>query len=162
VAGEPLSYCNGACYSTFMYQCSNNALALLPALPAGTAFTLAASNPKLPIDGWAVNAGGQTLYIGGSTSSYCPNPPVTNCPPGTTTALIAPGNDANAEFSMDVEVPGGQQVYLNPYWDVAYTQAHSASIPSGSIRTGLAAYQGGGFVNLNGKLASSNPLLLSH
>jgi len=149
VAGEPLSYCNGACYSTFMYQCNNNALVLLPALPQGTPFTLTASNPKLSIDGWAVNAEGETLAIGGSTASYCPDQVKPNCPPGTTTALVASGN-GDAVFSMDVEVPGGQQVYLNPYWDIAYTQAHSAYIPPGSLTTGLAAYQGGGFVNLNG------------
>jgi hypothetical protein len=132
-----------------MYQCTNNALSLLPALPQGTVFTLTASNPKLSIDGWAVNAMSQTLAIGGNTSSYCPDQVQPNCPPGTTTALAASGNGGGT-FAMDVEVPGGQQVYLNPYWDIGYTQAHSASIPSGSLTTGLAAYQGGGFVNLNG------------
>jgi len=131
-----------------MYECTNNALGLLPALPAGTAFTLTVSNPTLEINGWPVQAGGLTLAIGGSTESYCPSQVAPNCPPGTVTALVASGN--NGPFSMDVEVPGGQLLYLNPYWDLAYTQAHSAYIPSGSITTGLAAYQGGGFVNLNG------------
>jgi hypothetical protein len=52
--------------------------------------------------------------------------------------------------AMDTLVPGGQQVYLDPFWNVGYTQAHSAFIPPGSTTTGFAAYHGGGFVNLNG------------
>lgn len=51
---------------------------------------------------------------------------------------------------MDTLVPGGQVVYLDPYWNVGYSQAHSAYIPPGSTLTGLAAYHGGGLVNLNG------------
>jgi hypothetical protein len=51
---------------------------------------------------------------------------------------------------MDVYVPGGQQVYLNPFWNIGYTAPHSAFIPPGSLVTGFGAYKGGGFVNLNG------------
>lgn len=32
----------------------------------------------------------------------------------------------------DVEVPGGQQVYVDPSGALAFTQAHSANIPEGS------------------------------
>lgn len=51
---------------------------------------------------------------------------------------------------MDTMVPGGQVVYLDPNWNIGYSQAHSAYIPSGSALTGLVAYHGGGFINLNG------------
>jgi hypothetical protein len=132
-----------------MYTCSNNVLTLLPALPQGTAFSLTVSNPDLNINGWPVNAGDLTLAIGGTTESFCPTGVVPTCPPGNVTALVASGNTGS--FSMDVEVPGGQLAFLNPFWDIGYTQAHSANIPSGSLVTGLAAYQGGGFVNLNGE-----------
>lgn len=144
ISGEPLSYCSGACYSKFMYTCSHNVLVTLPTLPQGTPFTLTASNPNLAVDGKPITAGGQRLVIGGTTSSYCPTG--VPCPPGDFTALLASGGTA----AMDVMVPGGQQVFLDPYWSVHYTQAHSAYIPPGSVTTGFAAYQGGGFVNLNG------------
>jgi len=50
---------------------------------------------------------------------------------------------------MDVTVPGGQQYYVDPYGGLAYTQAHSAYIPPGITVGGIAAYQNGGFINLN-------------
>ncbi|KAK3944340.1 carbohydrate-binding module family 52 protein [Diplogelasinospora grovesii] len=147
VAGEGLSYCSGACYSTFMYTCSNNVLTLLPAMDSSTPFTLTASNPNLPaVDGKPITASGQHWSIGGVTGSYCPTQVGSACPKGDITAIVSSGGSA----AMDVEVPGGQLVYLDPFWNVGYTQAHSASIPSGSITTGFGAYQGGGFVNLNG------------
>ena len=143
INGEPLKYCNGACYSGFMYTCTGNALAQLPELPGGTPFTLTVSNPRLPIiDGKPINACGLHWQIGGKTCSYCPDVVGSACPPGTYTAMMTPG-------AMDVEVPGGQQVYLGPFWNVAYTQAHSANIPPGSVVGSLKAYQQGGLINLN-------------
>ncbi|KAL2263918.1 hypothetical protein VTK26DRAFT_4299 [Humicola hyalothermophila] len=144
-AGEPLSNCAGACYSKFMYTCTNNVLSLLP--PVETPFTLTVDNPNLPIlHGKPVTAGGQYWTLAGETSSYCPDQVGSDCPPGDITAIAA--RDGTA--SMSVMVPGGQQVYLDPYWYVGYTQAHSAYVPPGSLVTGFGAYLGGGFVNLNG------------
>jgi hypothetical protein len=37
----------------------------------------------------------------------------------------------------DVEVPGGQLAYVGPDGALGYTQAHSASIPSGSFTEGF-------------------------
>ncbi|KAK4200503.1 carbohydrate binding-domain-containing protein [Triangularia verruculosa] len=145
-AGEGLSYCNGACYSKFMYTCNNNILALLPT--AESAFTLTVSNPALPLlDGKPVTAQGLRLWLSGETKSYCPSVVDPNCPPGNVTSIAAGGYGG---ASMNTMVPGGQQVYLTPDWNVGYTQAHSAYIPPGSTSTGFAAYQGGGFINLNG------------
>ena len=130
-----------------MYSCTSNVLTLLPAVASDTAFTLTASNPQLAaIDGKPVTAAGQHWVIGGTTESYCPDQVNPNCPAGNITAVVSSGGSA----AMDVEVPGGQQVYLDPFWNVGYSQAHSASIPSGSLTTGFGAYHGGGFVNLNG------------
>lgn len=50
---------------------------------------------------------------------------------------------------MDVEVPGGQQWYIDPSGSLAFTQPHSAFIPSGSQVGGFAAYENGGLVNLD-------------
>lgn len=146
IAGEPLSFCAGACYSKFMYQCVSNTLSELPQVAQGTPFTLTASNPALPIDGKPITACGQHWSIDGQTCSYCPDVVGSNCPAGKDTVIAA--SDGTA--AMDVVVPGGQLVYLGPDWNVHYTQAHSAYIPSGSLLTGLKAYHGGGFVNLNG------------
>lgn len=143
-SGEGLSNCAGACYSKFMYTCTNNVLALLP--PVDTPFALTVDNTNIPIHGKPVTAAGQHWLLNGQTSSYCPSQVGSACPPGDTTVIGANGGSAG----MSVMVPGGQQVYLDPYWNVGYTQAHSAYIPPGSVTTGLAAYQGGGFINLNG------------
>ncbi|KAK4182504.1 carbohydrate binding-domain-containing protein [Podospora australis] len=143
-AGEGLSYCNGACYSKFMYTCANNILTLLE--PVDTPFTLTVSNPTLSIHDKPITAGGLRLSLNGQTSSYCPSVVGDACPPGNTTSIVAGYGGA----SMNTLVPGGQRIYLDPSWNVAYTQAHSAYIPSGSLTTGFAAYKDGGFVNLNG------------
>ncbi|KAL2142860.1 hypothetical protein VTI28DRAFT_691 [Corynascus sepedonium] len=144
-AGEPLSNCAGACYSKFMYSCTENVLTLLP--PAESPFTLTADNPNLPIHGKPVTAAGQHWVVAGETGSYCPVEQVGDaCPPGNETVIIS----RNGGVAMSVMVPGGQGAYLDPYWNMGYTQAHSAYIPPGSITTGFGAYEGGGFVNLNG------------
>ncbi|KAJ5892256.1 uncharacterized protein N7473_008484 [Penicillium subrubescens] len=88
-----------------------------------------------PIHYAQLNAAGQKFWLGGQTSSYCPEQ-VQNCPPGNQT-ILAPGGN-----SLDVEVPGGQQVYVDPTGALSFTQAHSASIPAGSS-VGNLAYQPG-------------------
>jgi hypothetical protein len=132
-----------------MYSCSaSNTLALLPTVPQGAAFRLSASNPSDPlIHGLPVSATSLTLWIGGSTTSYCPVAQVgAACPRGNITSLVS----YEGGLSMNVMVPGGQGAYLSPDSRIGYTQAHSAYVPEGSKRTGFAAYQGGGLVNLNG------------
>jgi len=129
-----------------MYTCpaTTNTVTLLP--ETTTPFTLTVSNPTLPIHNQPISAGGLHWLIGGPTSSYCPEQVGSACPAGNTTSMVLYGG----RVAMNVMVPGGQQAYLDPYWGMAYTQAHSAYIPSGSTTTGFAAYAGGGFVNLNG------------
>lgn len=129
-----------------MYTCANNrVLTLLP--PVKTAFSLVVSNPTVPaVHGQPITAGGLRWNIGGTTASYCPSQVGSACPPGTITSMVA----GEGRVSMNVMVPGGQQAYLDPYWGMGYTQAHSAYIPPGSRTDGFGAYEGGGFVNLNG------------
>lgn len=145
MSGEPLSYCSGACYSKFQYTCAGNVLAALPPVDSSTPFTLTVSNPTLPVDGKFVTACGRHWSIDGQTCTYCPDQ-VGDCPAGTVTAVQAAGGGAG----MNAEVPGGQLVYLDAFWNVGFTQAHSAGVPAGSTTSGFAAYHGGGFVNLNG------------
>ena len=45
--------------------------------------------------------------------------------------------------AQDVEVPGGQLMYVEPGGAVGYTQAHSAFIPPGSDTTGFTLTRAG-------------------
>jgi len=152
-AGEPLAFCAGACYSKFMYTCSSSppsssTIVLLPTVSGP--FSLVVDNPALPaLHGKPVTAGGLRWNLAGTTAAYCPVAQVGSdaCPPGRTTSFVA----GDGRVSMNVMVPGGQQVYLDAQqWTMGYTQAHSAYVPPGSLREGFGAYEGGGFVNLNG------------
>ena len=132
-----------------MYTCSpqTNTLALLPSLPNNTPFKLSVSNPAIPLlHGLSINAASLHWNIGGNTWSYCPVAQVgAACPKGDATSMVI----YDDRVAMNTMVPGGQQAYLGPDSYMAYTQAHSAYIPPGSKVTGFAAYEGGGFVNLN-------------
>ncbi|KAH0550886.1 hypothetical protein GP486_007750 [Trichoglossum hirsutum] len=84
--------------------------------------------------GKKIEASAQGLYIGlNGPSTYCPSPPVPidQCPAGKETVFAG-------LVSMDVEVPGGQMVYVDPAGVVGFTQAHSAFMPVGSTTGGFA------------------------
>ncbi|KAJ5724563.1 hypothetical protein N7493_006291 [Penicillium malachiteum] len=109
---------------------------LAAAAPAAQAsippsFGVMAVRSGSPIHYAQMNAAGQKFWLGGSTSSYCPSIDGIVCPPGNQTVFASGGN------AMDVEVPGGQQVYVDPTGALSFTQAHSASIPAGSAVGGL-------------------------
>ncbi|KAJ5584720.1 uncharacterized protein N7459_004520 [Penicillium hispanicum] len=103
-----------------------------PSGQANPPFTVMSIRSASPIHYLQMNAAGQKFWLGGSTSSYCPTNVGAGCPPGNQT-VFAPGGNA-----MDVEVPGGQQVYVDPSGALSFTQAHSALIPPGSAVGGLA------------------------
>ncbi|KAI7975936.1 hypothetical protein EIK77_007262 [Talaromyces pinophilus] len=67
-----------------------------------------------PIHLQSVNAAGQRFWIGVPTATYCPS------------------EIYELTCTKDVEVPGGQQVYVDPSGALAFTQAHSANIPAGA------------------------------
>ncbi|RHZ65698.1 putative IgE binding protein [Aspergillus thermomutatus] len=89
-----------------------------------TPFEVRASAPGTPIHNRMMTASNLTFFLNGQTASFCPLQ--TGCPSGNHTVL-----NANAS-SLDVLVPGGQQIYASPDGAVHYTQAHSAFIPPGS------------------------------
>ncbi|TAQ85189.1 hypothetical protein B7494_g6489 [Chlorociboria aeruginascens] len=80
----------------------------------------------------SINANEEGFYVYRDTQSYCPDQDGVVCPAGTVTAVA--GNDT---LAMDVEVPGGQQVYIDPSGALKYTIAHSASIPTGAVVDGF-------------------------
>ncbi|OQE28377.1 hypothetical protein PENSTE_c003G04326 [Penicillium steckii] len=100
--------------------------AAAPVEQANPNFSVMAVRSASPIHYTQLNAAGQKFWLGGKTSSYCPHIDGLECPAGNQTVLASGGN------ALDVEVPGGQQVYVDPSGALSFTQAHSASIPPNS------------------------------
>ncbi|PKY04708.1 hypothetical protein P168DRAFT_137771 [Aspergillus campestris IBT 28561] len=92
------------------------------------AFGVMAVRSASPIHFLPMTAASQKFWLGGETSSYCPTPPVPkeDCPPGTDT-VFSPGG-----YALNVMVPGGQRIYVDPTGALRFTQAHSGAIPPGS------------------------------
>ncbi|KAF4631471.1 hypothetical protein G7Y89_g6668 [Cudoniella acicularis] len=115
------------------------ALASANATPTGP-FTIGAWNPTTAWYGTGINANGGGFYIGKSPSSYCPTG-ITglNCTlyPGASTVLVTGGTAPNMTVSLDVAVPGGQQVFVAPNGALSYTPPHSTFAPTGSIFDGF-------------------------
>ncbi|KAG9949049.1 hypothetical protein KCU85_g4493, partial [Aureobasidium melanogenum] len=103
--------------------------AVLPAFAApharstGDSFGGLAINSGSPIHLSAINANGNSFWLNKKTSSYCPNTTVTSCPDGKYTYFTG-GNDT---LSLNVEVPGGQRVYVAQDGSLGFT------IPHGSV-----------------------------
>ncbi|KAL8740057.1 MAG: hypothetical protein Q9190_007197 [Brigantiaea leucoxantha] len=95
-------------------------------------FSLIAARSTSPIHLRAINASDYGFYIGQSTSSYCPFQ-IQTCPPGNQTVITI----SNGSAIMDVEVPGGQQVYVSMTGALSYTPPHSTWIPPNSTTIGF-------------------------
>ncbi|PGG98431.1 hypothetical protein AJ79_08871 [Helicocarpus griseus UAMH5409] len=96
-------------------------------------FTVMAARSASPIHYSPMQATGRHFMLGGEPSTYCPQPPVEECPPGKITVVAGAGPTS----SLNVMVPGGQQIYVEPTGALGFTQAHSAQIPEGSLTTGF-------------------------
>ncbi|KAI1111880.1 hypothetical protein F5Y14DRAFT_442982 [Nemania sp. NC0429] len=91
--------------------------------------------------GNSINASGGKFYLNRDTSTYCPaGVQGLNCSlfAGTATTLVI--GDGSTTMSLEVTVPGGQQVYIAPDGSLSYTQAHSAYIPTGSTVNGFSRF----------------------
>ncbi|PMD65733.1 uncharacterized protein K444DRAFT_659880 [Hyaloscypha bicolor E] len=122
-------------------------LSLLIAFIGTTSADIFMANASLPdswVDGQPINAAGQAFWVGGSPSTYCPSIVGANCPDATAQTIIIAGFSA-----LDVEVPGGQQIYVNVNGALGFTQAHSAVVPTGAYI--------GGFFNLTYMSDCSTP-----
>lgn len=88
--------------------------------------------------GTAINASGGKFYINSNTSTYCPDEvPGLDCSAYSGSQTVFVIGNGTTTMSLDVSVPGGQQVYIAPDGSLSYTQAHSALMPTGSIVTGF-------------------------
>ncbi|OCK85150.1 hypothetical protein K432DRAFT_278362, partial [Lepidopterella palustris CBS 459.81] len=122
------------------------------ALAQTNPFTAIAARSASPIHFQSLTAAGEKFWLAGpATSSYCPSDIVPNCPAGDETVFVG-GDDS---LFLDVEVPAGQQVYIGPDGAMAFTQAHSATLPEGAITTGWVRSEGPSF----GYLSWTNGLI---
>ncbi|KAF2101999.1 hypothetical protein NA57DRAFT_53937 [Rhizodiscina lignyota] len=93
----------------------------------------------------SINANGGSFWIGKTTTSYCPQAEVSDCPPGNDTVFEG-GNDT---LGLGTVVPAGQQVYIAPSGILSFSEAHTASFPKGSILTGFSLCPGASFGDLS-------------
>lgn len=100
-------------------------------------FTPIASDTLDGLNLRGINANGRHFWIGKATSTYCPVRDYP-CPPGNETVLDVSSGGA----SLDVTVPGGQFVYIEPSGALGFAQAHSVSIPDGSLLSNFSVIAG--------------------
>lgn len=137
-------------------------------------YKLKVSKPGHSIHGTDINAFGRAFYTGlAAPATYCPGVVGSSCPNNTLNGTIFAGliglrvssilttlncpkplqlpwsRCAADTLYLQVMVPGGQQIYIEPTGALGFTQAHSASLPSGSYLTGWTKTNtpGGGSAN---------------
>jgi hypothetical protein len=128
-----------------------SAVATLSALAATVSadFGVIVTRSGSPIHLQELNATGNAFYVGKPTTTYCPEGVSgLKCPVGKGETVFAGGHDT---LGLSVQVPGGQQVYVQKNGAVGYTQAHSASIPEGATVTGWTKTEGKTFGQLSFK-----------
>ncbi len=92
-----------------------------------------------------IDASNRHFFIGNSSATYCPLP-ATECP-----TLPATGCEITCYDPycfLNVEVPGGQQMYVEETGALGFTQAHSAAIPEGAVLGGFTTRGYFGFTGL--------------
>lgn len=113
--------------------------ALVAGIMADSPFGIMSTRSASPVHLLPLTARGGKFWLGGpGPSSYCPEQVQPNCPPGTDTSFVG----GTEYLSLNVMVPGGQQIYIAPDGSMSYTQAHSAYVPPGSIRDGWSKTEG--------------------
>ncbi|ESZ91745.1 hypothetical protein SBOR_7852 [Sclerotinia borealis F-4128] len=100
---------------------------IVSARAAGDKFGLISIRSGTDLQNQAIVAYQGGLWIGKDTSSYCPL--AEGCPAGTDTTFAAGDNT----LSMNVEVPGGQQVYVATSAAVSFTPPHSGDTQGGVV-----------------------------
>lgn len=93
----------------------------------------------------SVNGNGQKFWLYKDTDAYCPESTVgeeacesSNDDPQT----IFHHAKNSTTLSLDVSVPGGQQVYVTSEGELKFTQAHSANTGNGSFTEGFDVVDG--------------------
>ncbi|KAI1433243.1 hypothetical protein GGR50DRAFT_513675 [Xylaria sp. CBS 124048] len=101
------------------------------------AYQIAKPGEDVIFDGDSINASGLKFWVNKDTTTYCPNIPQLDCTGLDSNETLLSLSDFTTTMGMDVNVPGGQQVYIAPDGRMSFTQAHSAYIPPGSAIYGF-------------------------
>ncbi|KAF2151649.1 hypothetical protein K461DRAFT_279131 [Myriangium duriaei CBS 260.36] len=134
---------------------------LLPLLAAGSALALPAPQTSTTpstfsgiaihsgsdIQYAAVSASGSALWLNKPTSTYCPSQAGSVCATSTNDTVFAAAQGSTT-LSLNVIVPGGQEVYVAADGRAEYTVPHSASTGTGSSTSGFSS--GDGYVKFEG------------
>ncbi|TGJ85008.1 hypothetical protein E0Z10_g3753 [Xylaria hypoxylon] len=100
-------------------------------LVSADAFSMRVFAPDTAFDAAVLHATENRIVTGlEAPSTYCPLKPESSCP-NVTGTLVTRNMEA-----MAVEVPGGQQIYVQADGQVKYSIPHSSYIPLGSITGG--------------------------
>ncbi|KGO73251.1 hypothetical protein PITC_002820 [Penicillium italicum] len=86
------------------------------------AFSVISARSASPVHLLPLNAAGTYFWLGGHAHTYSPIPGI----PNTNQTVITNGH------SLDVEVPGGQAIYVDNKGALRFTSPHSAYEPAGS------------------------------
>ncbi|KAJ5698948.1 hypothetical protein N7462_000953 [Penicillium macrosclerotiorum] len=90
-------------------------------------FSVIAAHSGSPIHLTPLSASGSHFYLGSSQSqTYCPSEVVSGCSKRTNETILIGTN------FLDVVVPGGQSIYVDPSGALSFTSPHSGYIPPGS------------------------------
>ncbi|KAI0142887.1 hypothetical protein GGR57DRAFT_508487 [Xylariaceae sp. FL1272] len=96
----------------------------------GNSSTISVFAPGTQVDEAVVNAKGSGFFTGlTGPGTYCPLDP-SQCPPVRGTLIVG------LLGGMATEVPGGQQIYVQPDGQIKFTVAHSAGMAPGSLLDG--------------------------
>jgi hypothetical protein len=96
-------------------------------------FTLNIRYSNSPLQG-PIQANAGAFWVNKPTSSYpCPEG-VKNCPSGTSTSFFSSGD---GQLHLNVQVGGGQQVYIGPNGLLTYDEPHVTAKRNGSSVTGF-------------------------
>ncbi|KAJ5475757.1 hypothetical protein N7475_001486 [Penicillium sp. IBT 31633x] len=85
-------------------------------------FGVISARSASPIHLQPLNAAGSYFWLGGNAQTYSPVPGI----PETNQTVITGGH------FLDVQVPGGQAIYVDPKGALRFTSPHSAYEPAGS------------------------------
>lgn len=106
---------------------------VLPASNPGNFVAISSRSGDVNLHLRPISASNLKFYVGKPTSTYCP---LADCSGYVNfTVFSARPNEAASVISLLTAVPGGQQVYVAPDGQLGYTQAHSGSMPPGSVTT---------------------------
>ncbi|KAK3670680.1 hypothetical protein LTR78_009372 [Recurvomyces mirabilis] len=119
--------------------------ALSSSLASAQYFGVTSARSGSAIQYLPMNAGNETIYLGGQALAYCPTNvgELGGCPENHGQTNFAVNSNAST-LELGTAVPGGQQVYADPQTGaLKYTIPHSAAMSEGAAVVGWSVEYGG-------------------